>query len=38
VNKSNRIVVRRFLTKAEILSEYGKNLSKEDKQKINDMW
>ena len=38
INKSRRIVVRRFMTRDRILSEYGKDLSKEDIKKIEDLW
>ena len=38
INESYRIVVRSFLTRNQILSKYGKDLSKEDISKIEEMW
>lgn len=38
IKDSYRIVVRKFLTKEEILSKYGRQLSKEDLAKIKDNW
>lgn len=38
VNDSRRIVIRRRLTRERILSEYGKELSKQDIKKIDDLW
>ena len=38
INESYRIVVRRFLTRNEILNKYGHKLSKEDISKIKDLW
>ena len=38
INESYRIVVRSYLTRNQILSKYGKDLSKEDISKIEDMW
>ena len=38
INESYRIVVRSFLTRNQILSKYGKDLSKEDISKITEMW
>ena len=38
INQSYRIVVRKYLTRNEILNEYGKDLSKEDKSKLEDLW
>ena len=38
INESYRIVVRQFLTRDQILSKYGKDLSKEDISKIREMW
>ena len=35
---SYRVVVRSYLTRVEILNKYGKKLSKEDVQKIKDLW
>lgn len=33
-----RVVVRKYLTRDQILTKYGKELSKEDIEKIKDMW
>ena len=38
IKDSYRVVVRTYLNKYEILSKYGKLMSKEDVQKIKDMW
>ena len=38
INESYRIVVRSYLTRNQILSKYGKDLSKEDVAKIEEMW
>ena len=38
INESYRVVVRKYLTQDEILSKYGKKLSKEDISKIKDTW
>lgn len=38
INDSRRIVVRRYLTREKILSEFGKELSKQDRDKIEDLW
>lgn len=38
IKDSYRIVYRKWMTKTSILNEYGKNLSREDKQKIEDHW
>lgn len=38
INESYRIVVRKYLTKDEILSKYGKQLSKEDISNIKELW
>ena len=38
INESYRIVVRKYLTRNEILNKYGKKLSKEDLQEIKDRW
>lgn len=38
INESYRIVVRSYLTRNQILSKYGKDLSKEDVTKIEEMW
>ena len=38
INESYRIVVRSYLTRNQILSKYGKDLSKEDISKIEEMW
>ena len=38
INESYRIVVRSYLTRNQILSKYGKDLSKENISKIEEMW
>ena len=38
INESYRIVVRKFLTRNQILSKYGKFLSKEDIAKVKELW
>ena len=38
INESYRIVVRSYLTRNQILSKYGKDLSREDVSKIQEMW
>ena len=38
INESYRIVVRSYLTRNQILSKYGKDLSKEVVTKIEEMW
>ena len=38
INECKRIVVREYLTRDEILNKYGKELSKEDISKINELW
>ena len=38
VKNSNRSVVRQWLTKSQIIAKYGKELSKEDIQKMKDDW
>lgn len=38
INESYRIVVRKFLSRNQILNKYGKKLSKEDREKINENW
>ena len=38
INESYRIVVRTYLTRNQILSKYGKDLTKEDVSKIKEMW
>lgn len=38
INESYRIVVRTYLTRNQILSKYGKQLSKEDIEKVKDLW
>ena len=38
INESYRVVVRTYLTRNQILSKYGKDLSKEDLAKIEEMW
>ena len=38
INESYRIVVRKFLTRNQILSKYGNFLSKEDIAKVKELW
>ena len=38
INESYKIVVRSYLTRNQILSKYGKELTKEDVSKIEEMW
>ena len=38
IKDSYRIVVRKYLTRNEILNKYGKDLSKEDISKIKELW
>lgn len=38
VKDSYRVVCRKWMTKSQILSEYGKDLSKEDVKSIEDEW
>ena len=38
INESRRIVVRKYLTRDEILNKYGKFLSKEDIKELEDTW
>ena len=38
VNESHRVVVRKYLTRNQILNKYGKDLSKEDISKIKELW
>ena len=38
INESQRIVVRKYLTRDEILNKYGKLLSKEDIRELEDTW
>ena len=38
INDSYRVVVRTYLTRNQILSKYGKDLSKEDISKIKELW
>lgn len=38
IRDSYRVVVRKFLTRNEVLNKYGKDLSKEDISKIKEMW
>lgn len=38
VKDSNRVVVRTWLTKEEILSRYGKEMSKKDRELLEDKW
>ncbi len=38
VKDSYRVVIRKWLTKQEILNKYGRDLSSEDRTKIKDSW
>lgn len=38
INESNRDVVRKWMSKEDIISEYGSKLSKEDINNLDDMW
>lgn len=38
INESHRIVVRKYLTRNQVLSKYGKELSKQDIAKIKELW
>ena len=38
VKDSYRVVIRKYLTRNQILNKYGKDLSKEDISKIKEMW
>ena len=38
VNESNRIVVRTFLTRNQVLAKYGEKLNREDIKKIKELW
>lgn len=38
INESYRVVVRTYLTRNQILSKYGKDLSKEDISRIKELW
>lgn len=38
INECQRVVVRKYLTRNEILNIYGKELSKEDVNKIKELW
>lgn len=38
IKDSYRVVVRKYLTRNQILNKYGKYLSKEDVSKVRDMW
>jgi len=38
INESYRVVVRKYLTRNEILNRYGKDLSKEDISKVKELW
>ena len=38
VNDSRRIVIRKYLTRDQILNKYGKDLTKEDIQKVKELW
>ena len=38
INDSHRVVIRTYLTRNQILSKYGKLLSKEDIKKVKELW
>lgn len=38
IKDSYRIVIRKFLTRNEVLNKYGKDLTKEDISKIKELW
>lgn len=38
INESYRIVLRTYLTRDQILAKYGKDLSKKDREKIEEKW
>jgi len=38
IKDSYRVVVRKWLTKTQILNTYGKNMSKEDRDSIKEIW
>lgn len=38
INECTRVVVRKYLTRDQILSKYGKDLSKEDISKVREQW
>lgn len=38
INESYRVVVRKFLTRNQILNKYGNKLSKEDIKKVKELW
>ncbi len=38
INDSYRVVVRKFLTRNQILNKYGKDLSREDISKVKELW
>lgn len=38
INESYRIVIRKYLTRNEILSKYGNDLSREDIEKVKELW
>ena len=38
INECTRVVVRKYLTRDQILSKYGKDLSKEDISKLKEQW
>lgn len=38
VKDSYRVVVRHFLTRNQILNQYGKDLNKEDLEKVKELW
>jgi len=38
INECRRVVVRYYLTRDEVLNIYGKELSKEDRSKVDELW
>jgi hypothetical protein len=38
VRDSHRVVIRTFMTRNQILSKYGKELSKDDIEKVKELW
>ena len=38
INESHRVVIRKYLTRNQILSNYGKDLSSQDIAKVKELW
>ena len=38
INESHRVVIRKYLTRNQILSNYGKDLSSQDVAKVKELW